>query len=181
MRFLRIGITPPDFRPYEGESIVRLLDERADIMHLRKPGCSVRDMEALIRSIPESYYYRLRVHSCFELCGKYGLRGVHLNSREHDVPAGVTNISRSCHHVAELDNPIPDGCRLEYQTLSPIYDSISKRGYSSGFKLEEIKDCLIGKEVIALGGVTIDKFVELSDAGFIGAAMLGCLEEYYRR
>ena len=180
MRFLRIGITPPDLRLCEGESIVRLLEEKVDIMQLRKPGCTVGEMEALINSIPESYYDRIRVHSCFELCGKYGLRGVHLNSREREVPAEVTNISRSCHSIAELDTPIPSGCRLEYQTLSPIYDSISKQGYASGFNLDELKGRLVGRNVIALGGVTPDKFSELQAAGFVGAAMLGCLEEYYR-
>lgn len=180
MGFLKIGITPPDFRPDEGESIVTLLDEGIDIMHLRKPGCTVEAMEKLIRSIPESYHGRLRLHSHFELCRKYELRGVQVNSHEYVVPEGVTNISRSCHSVAELDTPIPSGCRLEYQTLSPIYDSISKLGYTSGFNLDELKGHLAGRNVVALGGVTPDKFPELQAAGFVGAAMLGCLEEYYR-
>lgn len=180
MGFLKIGITLPGLRPDEGESILRLLDERIDIMHLRKPGCAVEDMEDLIQSIPESYYGRLRLHSHFQLCRKYGLRGVQVNSHEYVVPEGVANISRSCHGIAELGIPAPSGCVLEYQTLSPIYDSISKQGYTSHFNLDELKGLLSGKNVVALGGVTPDKFQELQDAGFIGGAMLGCLEEYYR-
>lgn len=180
MGFLKIGITPPDFRPDEGESIARLLDEGIDIMHLRKPGCTVGAMEKLIRSIPDAYHGRLRLHSHFELCRKYGLRGVQVNSHEYVVPEGVTNISRSCHGIAELGIPAPSGCILEYQTLSPIYDSISKQGYTSGFNIDELKGHLVGRNVIALGGVTPDKFTELQDAGFVGAAMLGCLEGYYR-
>ena len=61
-----------------------------------------------------------------------------------------------------------------------MYDSISKQGYASGFNLDELKGRLVGRNVIALGGVTPDKFLELQVAGFVGAAMLGCLEEYYR-
>lgn len=180
MSFLKIGITPPDIRRDEGESIVRLLDEKVDIMHLRKPCCSICEMEELIQSIPKEYASRIRLHDHFELCLKYGLRGVHINSREFDVPSGVTCVSRSCHNIMELDIPAPPGCRLEYQTLSPIFDSISKPGYKAGFDLDELQSYIAGKRVVALGGVTSDRFQELKRVGFIGVAMLGCLEEYYR-
>ena len=61
----------------------------------------------------------------------------------------------------------------DYVTLSPIFDSISKQGYKSAFKLMELKNKIKGKKVVALGGVTPDKFSYLKSIGFKGAALLG--------
>ena len=65
--------------------------------------------------------------------------------------------------------------RYSYVTLSPIFDSISKMGYVSKFRLDELPAALAGKRVVALGGVTPEAFPALREAGFIGAAMLGWL------
>jgi thiamine-phosphate pyrophosphorylase len=64
---------------------------------------------------------------------------------------------------------------IDYVTLSPIYNSISKPGYNSSFDLfdAQLLSALKRQKVIALGGVTPDKFQQLHDAGFAGAALLG--------
>lgn len=63
----------------------------------------------------------------------------------------------------------------DYLTLSPIYDSISKEGYKSSFERKDLENEIrnLPIDVIALGGVTPDKFEELKAIGFAGAAMLG--------
>ncbi len=73
------------------------------------------------------------------------------------------------HSIEQLDQSE----NFDYVTLSPIFDSISKPGYKSAFNLENISRYIRGKKVVALGGVTPDKFPALRDAGFFGAAMLG--------
>lgn len=67
--------------------------------------------------------------------------------------------------------------RYDYVTLSPIFDSISKTGYHSGFDLDEVKCFLtaVDVNVIALGGVTEARLPRIREAGFYGAAMLGAL------
>ena len=62
-------------------------------------------------------------------------------------------------------------------SLSPIFDSISKRGYRSAFSADDIaaahKVGLIDERVMALGGITFDKITEIKEMGFGGAMILG--------
>lgn len=166
--FRIIVITPPEIRSDEPELITRLLEECADIVHLRHPGCSIDEMCRLVESIPEEFRSRLRVHSHFSLVDEYGLRGPHLNGRCPEYHGATGSLSRSCHSVEE----IPES-GYEYVTLSPVFDSISKSGYHSKFDISDIRGKIAGKNVIALGGVTPEMFSELKRAGFTGAAMLG--------
>lgn len=63
--------------------------------------------------------------------------------------------------------------------LSPIFDSVSKQGYTSAFTdnvlKQASKDGIIDNKVVALGGVTPDKINYLRQLNFGGAAMLGCV------
>lgn len=173
--FLRIGFTLPDFVEGEADRMVALLDSGIGIMHIRKPGADMARFRALIKDIPESYHPRLRIHDHFDLINEFRLAGVHINSRNPVPPDGCTSVTRSCHSLQELDIPLPDHRLPEYQTLSPIFDSISKPGYSSRFDIGTLSSYIKGRNVVALGGVTPDRFGLLEEAGFIGAAMLGCL------
>lgn len=170
-----IVITPPAFIREEPSAIVRLLDHGVWAVHLRKPDSSVGELAELIRSIPAAYHSRLVLHDHFDLCADFGLRGVHLNRRNPNPPLRHRGtLSCSTHSFDELNRRLPE---VDYAFLSPIYDSISKQGYASGFTPEQLRsgqsDGLIGPKVFALGGVTADRLVELESYGFGGAALLG--------
>lgn len=76
-------------------------------------------------------------------------------------------------------------CRgeLDYVFLSPIYSSISKPGHGGEGAAATFPDAdalasaLAGSRypVLALGGVTPDRFSELAELGFAGAALLGSI------
>ena len=172
-----IVITRPDFFEGEAAKIAQLLQSgRADLVHIRKPRASQSEVEQLLFSIPTELYSRLVLHDHHSLAIKYGLRGVHLNSRNPEPPAGWSGaVSISCHTLSELSE-----CRRKpyaYMSLSPIFDSISKRGYYSSFSPEVIaaahKAGLIDERVMALGGITFDKITEIKEMGFGGAMILG--------
>lgn len=182
-----IVITQPYFFQGEAERIVQLLSGgAADIVHIRKPLLdnldrlavldSLEKLERLIQALPSGLYPRLVLHDCFELAVKYGLHGVHLNSRNPKPPEGWSGaVSISCHSLSELAD-----CRKHtyaYMSLSPIFDSISKQGYRSAFTKEQIAVArrlgLIDERVMALGGVTFDKVNEVLEMGFGGAMILG--------
>ena len=67
----------------------------------------------------------------------------------------------------------------DYLLLSPIFDSISKQGYRSGFSDEELRrasdEGIIDHKVIALGGVTPDRIGYLESLNFGGVAMMGAI------
>jgi thiamine-phosphate pyrophosphorylase len=172
-----IVITRPDFFDGEAERIVDMLDsDRADLIHIRKPQSSQSEVEHLLTDIPSELYSRLVLHDHFSLAVKYGLRGVHLNSRNPHAPSGWSGaVSISCHTFRELAK-----CRRQpyaYMSLSPIFDSISKRGYLSAFTRDVIAVAhaqrLIDDRVMALGGVTFGCVPEVLQMGFGGAMILG--------
>ena len=63
--------------------------------------------------------------------------------------------------------------------LSPIFDSISKVGYSHAFTREQLLDAksrhLINEEIIALGGIAQETIPLAAQYGFGGVAVLGSL------
>ena len=166
----KIAITLPDLIPGEAERITELL-RRGDvrIVHIRKPDWSAEETARLIESIPEDLHPQLRIHDHFELVSRYRLAGVHLNARNPIPHPEAKSVSRSMHSIEQLD----EAKHYDYITLSPIFDSISKTGYRSAFSLSELSSLLKGRKVVALGGVTPDRFPQLIAAGFWGAAMSG--------
>ena len=174
-----IGITEEHPIEQENRLITALLDNGLDLIHLRKPKYSGEKTEQLLLSIPPRYYDRIVLHDHFELAEKYRLAGVHLNGRNpHYRPLSndyIPTLSRSCHSIEELT----DGQQYDYLFLSPIFDSISKKGYRSAFSPEQLtkagKEGVINARVSALGGITPEKKTAIKDWNFGGIAVLGFL------
>ena len=170
-----IILTTPNFLPDEAEALTALLSHGLYRLHLRKPGCTEAELDALIQQLPPAYYPRISLHDHFPLQARYHLGGIHLNSRNPDVPAGFQGlVSRSCHTLEEAARYAP---LTDYYFLSPIFDSISKQGYHAGFTEQQLRRAteqgIINEKTIALGGVTADKLPYLASLGFGGAAFLG--------
>lgn len=173
--FINIVFTWPTQIDGEATIIEQLLDNGTDYVHLRRPDASEADMRRLIESISSRYRNKLKLHSHFHLVSEYGLAGVHLNSRNPNPPIFSTLLSCSFHNLNEISNAL----QYQYVTLSPIYPSISKPGYTSNLSPAFLKGKITAPNVIALGGITIDKFPELKAAGFAGAARLGDVWQKY--
>lgn len=170
----KIAITPeiPDERKEPG-MIRCLLEGGWDRVHLRHPGASRREMRDLIEAIPQELHSRLVLHGHFDLVNDFNLGGLHLNRRCPTPPANYRGaLSRSCHTIGE----VKEDSGLNYVTLSPIFDSISKSGYRSAFTPTELSQLdAVTTPVIALGGVTPERIDELKRYNFSGFAMLGSI------
>lgn len=163
-----IAITTPNFWHGEADAICRLLDSGWTRVHIRKPDASKEELSYLIECIPQGYRPFISLHDHFQLAVRYGLGGIHLNARNPISPYGWKGlVSRSCHTNEEIES----FSNLDYLTLSPIFDSISKPGYKSQFNSNILKNANL-KNVYALGGVTFSRLNELEAYGFEGAAML---------
>lgn len=172
-----IVITRPDFFAGEAACIGRLFDAGIDFLHLRKPGSTAQQCAGLLGSIDPQWYGRIIMHDHFELCGEYGLGGIHLNSRHPDAPDGFGgHVSCSCHSLGEVASRKPSS---HYVFLSPIFDSISKSGYASRFTPAMLDEAasqgLIDSRVVALGGISPACLPALSRWHFGGAAFLGAV------
>lgn len=170
-----IVITTPYFFEGEAAAITSLFRNGLEILHLRKPGASAEETERFLRQLPEEYLPRIVTHEQFQLVPALGLKGIHLNGRNPQIPAGYAgHVSRSCHSLEEVQR---HKAECDYVFLSPIYDSISKEGYSSAYPFDTLQKAqqagIIDSKVIALGGISLEHLPEIASLGFGGAALLG--------
>ncbi len=169
-----IVITDTPFLRSEADTVSMLLDEGVERVHLRKPGSDESDMRRLIESIDPRLYPRLTLQDHLPLAAEYDIGGVHLNARNKSVPDSFGGlVSRSCHTFDELSRCTGE----DYMFLSPLFDSISKRGYRAAFTADSLRRAaargIISRRVVALGGIEPRHLPQLCDLGFGGAAFLG--------
>lgn len=171
---IRIAITPPDIIDrVEARNIAAILDAGWDRVHLRHPGATTADVRRILDDVPVRLHKRTVLHGHFDLVNDYNLGGLHLNRRCPAPPALYRGVlSMSCHSVDEALSMAP---KMAYVTLSPIFDSVSKAGYTAAFSPEELGRVAQADNVIALGGVTPSRTREVAGMGFAGYAVLGSI------
>lgn len=184
-------ITSPEELEKEAEQITALFKEGLEVLHFRKPDWDLDRYERLLRKIPHEYYRKIVLHSHFKLIGKYNLKGIHLQSKflvdaeDANVKEAFKLVSKrnltvsaSMHSLQTVRN---NKWKFEYVFLSPVFDSISKTGYVSGFKSEElsefIKTYISPVKLVALGGIDETNIEQIKEHGFSGAALLGAIWE----
>lgn len=175
-------ITSPDFLPDEARIITGLFKTGLDLLHLRKPDADVCEVESLLQKIPMEYRQQIIIHDSFSLKEDFSLGGIHLNSRHPEAPDNYSGlISRACHSLEEVEATVS---RFDYVLMSPVYDSISKQGYRSGYSREALTEAqakgIINEKVVALGGISKENLAEIKALGFGGAALLGDIWNRYR-
>ena len=178
----RIVITSPAFIPDEAQIIAGLFCAGLDLLHLRKPDATVHEVRRLLCEIPVECRKRIVIHDFFSLQDEFSLGGIHLNSRHTEAPEGYQGLlSRACHSLEEVEATV---ARFDYVLMSPVYDSISKQGYRSGYSQEALRQAqaegIINEKVIALGGISESNLSEIKSLGFGGAALLGDIWNRYR-
>ena len=187
-----IIITEPQFTDNEATIIAQLLHWGVDLVHLRKPESSAEELAKLIEAIPTAYHNRLVLHDHFDLAAHFTLHGLHLNRRNSVLPPNHKGtVSQSCH---TLDEVKVCKTKCNYVFLSPVFNSISKLGYTSAFTPKALSEAkkqgLIDQNVLALGGITAANIDKTKYYGFGGVALLGDIwsrtadknfEEYVRK
>lgn len=174
---------------FEPEIVTQLFKNGLEIFHLRKPEFSQKEMERYLNLIPEEFFNRIMIHSCHRLAVKYNLRGIHLTRRHRrekfktwlkikyikTKKPGI-KLTASFHSLEML---FEDQGNYDYVFLSPVFDSISKGNYQSKFSGHNLKVILSKTKhnVIALGGVDIDKIDKIKEMNFAGMALHGAIWE----
>lgn len=173
--------------PDEPVYVTQFLEHGLDVFHLRKPDFSSREMDEYINQIPARFWGNIVIHSHYHLVKKYNLLGIHLGKtkrrswffKKFRLPyMRLTNpklqVTTSFHHLASLyEETYP----FDYVFLSPIFDSISKSGYQSGFSHHNIASAINRShfKIMALGGIEIDKLEFVKNSHFAGVVLSGVL------
>ncbi len=183
-----VVISNPDNIKNEQYYITQLFEQGLQYFHLRKPNFPRYLLEEFIAEIPEKYHDRIILHSHYNLCLHYNFKGIHLTRKYKKKPVKTwfkilwlkvrrrksLHVSMSSHTLKEA---IKKSNKYEYVFLSPIFKSISKENYKSKFSEIEIQDKLTQYDhnVIALGGIDLDKITITQKMGFKGVALLGSI------
>lgn len=166
-----VVITPEETFSGEVEQIKKVLACGVFRLHLRHPKASESELRAILEELTTEERKKVVLHDYYNLVEEFGLGGAHLNGRHPELASMCK--SRSCHSLVEVE----ESKHMEYCFLSPIFDSISKRGYASNFTREVLLEAkqkgVINENVIALGGVSADKLLQVKEYGFGGVAILG--------
>ena len=172
-----IAITSPEVVAEDSCIIGQLVDKGIDAIHLRKPNADIDACRRLLSELTEEQRAKIVIHDFPELYFEYSLKGIHVNKNVATLPCGYSGFrTRSCHSFDEIARYKHE---YDYLFLSPVFDSISKVGYRSGFSDEALAMAsaagIIDDKVVALGGVTFDKIAYLKKLNFGGAAMIGAI------
>lgn len=173
-----VVISAPEAVKNEHEILLSLFSLGLRYFHLRKPNSDADTIRSYIAKIPDKYHDRIIVHSHYGLAQQFNLQGIHLPERvrlesENVYKSYPKHLSTSFHQLEDVLTVFP----YTYVFLSPVFDSVSKKGYSSEININEVDETLrlSRQTVIALGGITPDKINRLKTAGFAGAAVLGAI------
>lgn len=172
-----IAITSPKMGDEDLYLIQCLLKKGIDMIHLRKPEADIHECRKLLGELTKEQRANIIIHDYPELYEEFSLKGIHINKNVTNLPIGYNGFrTRSCHSFEEIKRYKNE---YDYLFLSPIFDSISKMGYKSGFSKDELlkasTDGVIDEKVIALGGVTFEMIPYLKELNFGGVAMVGAL------
>ncbi|GIM50651.1 thiamine phosphate synthase [Capnocytophaga stomatis] len=172
-----IIISPEKAYPDETYWVNCLLNEGLDCFHIRKPQFTEKMILDYIEAIDKTHRSRLVLHSFHHLAEKLGIQRLHFSENDRKNKAYERYkkhllLSTSVHSI-DAFNLLAD--TWQYAFLSPVFASISKKGY--GIKqnvFEELKRRTnTAVELIALGGISAENLHRLANESIDGIALLG--------
>ncbi|WP_267404602.1 MULTISPECIES: thiamine phosphate synthase [unclassified Chryseobacterium] len=175
-----IVITPEEFIQNEVEIINGLFQEGLDLLHVRKPFTNSEKMADFIQKINSEFYHQLVLHSHYDLAENFNISRFHF--REIDRQNGLyknfinKTISTSVHDIESFNELNHD---WEYAFISPVFPSISKKGYGENSNiLNDIKKRTHPNvKLMALGGINEKNINKAFENKIDGVALLGAIWE----
>lgn len=171
-------ISPEKTRQDETAYVNTFFQLGLDLFHVRKYDFSRDEMEAYLEAIDKEYRSQLVLHSHYELADSYGIERLHfgeMNRKQHIYKDFAKYMRSTSVHGIDDFNALEAG--WDYAFLSPVFPSISKKGYGDHHSvLSEI-----GRKhnpsiaLIALGGIGHYNLAEVLAEGADGVALLGSI------
>ncbi|MBL1280715.1 MAG: thiamine phosphate synthase [Fluviicola sp.] len=181
-------ISPETDIKNEIQILHQLFDAGLEFYHFRKPSKSLQEHRDYLNQIDEKHHDKIITHYFHELANEFNLKGIHLQeqvrkdlgvniedyiSEQHqssNAPklqsSKTLTISSSFHDPSTLENC---STNFDYNLLSPVFSSISKKGYEGkGFDVSGTK-----KTIVGMGGVNEDTIEATLKLGYKGIGVLG--------
>ena len=177
-------LSPTDPTPGQIASINGLFEAGLRTFILRMPKSESKAFVRVLNRIDWKYHSRIFVPWGERLLARmFPVGGFYL--KETEAAALTEDDERflrdyrtiiGCHSIEEMEaSKVPPSFYL----LSPVFDSVSKKGYPANPLLRKMREELkrVSRPVLAMGGVTPENYDSLFNMGFWGAAVIGSVWE----
>lgn len=163
-----IALSKEAFIEKESERINSLFSVGLEIMHLRKPSASKEQMRSILSEVEPKYRNRIALHSHHSLAKENGINRLHFPEKNRvNFKREEGMIYSTSFH--DIETAKEQGWGFDYYFMSPICDSISKKGY----KAKPMKSP--SGKAVALGGISLEKLKEVKELGYNNIALLGAI------
>lgn len=179
-------VSPEDENQIENTLLPELLKLPFSAYHVRKPKLNAEQLSIWLKQWPEEILNKMVIHYHDEVAVSFPVLGYHLSRAQRKSKRFVKQInqqfllnkwkhlSTGFHHLESIQEFEGE---LTHAWISPVYESISKAMYTKKWspftwsKLQAIKRF----KVVALGGISIEKYNDLLEKGFANAAIKGSI------
>ncbi|PQJ20696.1 thiamine phosphate synthase [Tenacibaculum sp. SG-28] len=184
-------ISPEQNVTEEHYILQQLFENGLQYFHLRKPGKNITYYRNYLNKIDSQYHAKIVLHEYHELQKDFGLRGIHIKEYKRKLlqdslqdycdayRAEGCSISSSFHELLDVESAT---FNFDYYFLSPVFNSITKKGYSGrNFDVRHS-----AKKIIGVGGIKEANLAETKQLGYAGIGILGavwnasCPQENFR-
>jgi thiamine-phosphate pyrophosphorylase len=175
-----IVITPEEVVQNETEIINELFQEGLNLLHIRKPFINAEEMKDFIQKIDFEFHQKLVLHSHYDLAENFNISRFHFREvdRQNGLYQSFTDktISTSVHDIESFNHLNKE---WEYAFISPVFPSISKKGYGENSTISNDikKRDNSNVRLIALGGINENNIHHVFDNNIDGVALLGAIWE----
>jgi thiamine-phosphate pyrophosphorylase len=174
-----IVISHPENLKNELELVNALFEAGLNRFHLRKPNVQTAVLTDYLKKLNPVFLNRVVIHNNFELLCNFAVAGFHFKQQniEWIKYKGLKHKSYSAHSFGEIIRLNSE--KFDYIFLSPIFNSISKPGYTKGFEDKQLREFLFSgmatNPIVALGGLDEENIEKARNIGFSGVAVMGSL------
>ncbi|MGG5209614.1 thiamine phosphate synthase [Chryseobacterium sp. MIQD13] len=174
-------ITPETLVRNEMEIINQMFQEGLDLLHIRKPMINREEMKNFLFGIHKEFYPQLVLHGYYDLGKDHHISRFHFREADRNVGTykayAEQNIISTSVHDIETYNELEK--EWEYAFVSPVFPSISKKGYGEESTVMEDIKYRNNQDVklIALGGINENNICKAFENGADGVALLGAVWE----
>lgn len=174
-----IVITNPFSIENEFQILHQLFEEGLELVHVRKPTYSEKEMRSFLSHIEDKFYSKLVLHNHHKLVEEFQINRIHFSEKEQVNPARFLKPCRYVFSTSTHNMTIFNDLKTEFYSafLSPVFPSISKPNYKSDENLlEEIRNrSNFNTKLVALGGINENNIKIALDSGFDSVALLGSI------
>jgi thiamine-phosphate pyrophosphorylase len=142
--------------------------------HLRKVNWSKEDYLDYLLEINPLFYPRISIHEFHDLQLNFPKIGLHFKEKDRDDFTKSHSLNSTSFHRKK--DALESGNEFDYFFCSPVFQSLSKKNYSSNENWD-IKDwdTELKFKAVALGGIDAEKIIQAEKLGFTNFALLGSI------